>query len=247
MSSDDWGRPDPEGWRASSGEDGGDRANHADGHANGAGGWVAHGGVVRWEAGEEEDLQEDAPLREEAQSPWAAEDFELPLGAPAAPRVRAVRAWLARRRQRETGLIGELLLERRRLYPAAEDGASTPADDEANPLALALAGAQAAADEYETLLGLLEDARAHGGPQSVLIEFHLTLDERLAALAADPAAPDEFAERALYAPLTEEAAAARAAAPAPTPRARAEWEGRASAILATRQRVERVTATEEGE
>ncbi len=213
----------------------------------GAGGWVARGGVLRWEASDEEDLQEDAPLREEARSPWAAEDVELPLGAPAAPRVRAVRAWLARRRQREIDLIGELLLERRRLYPASEDGAPTPADDEANPLALALAEAQAAADEYETLLGLLEDIRAHGGAQSVLVEFHLAVSERLAALAAHPAAPDEFAERTLYAALTEEVAAARRSARPPSPRARAEWEGRAAAVLATRQRVERVTAAEEGE
>ncbi len=213
----------------------------------GAGGWVTHGGVLRWNASDEEDTQEDAPLREEAHSPWAAEDFELPLGAPAAPRVRAVRAWLARRRMREADLIGELLLERRRLYPTTEDGAPTPADDEANPLALALAEAQASADEYETLLGLLEDTRAHGGSQSVLIEYHLAVSERLAELAASSAAPEEFAERTLYAALTDEAAAARAAAPAPSPRARAEWEGRAAAVLATRQRVERVTAAEEGE
>jgi hypothetical protein len=226
--------------------DGGDEDEQVAAH-RGGGQWMARGGVLRWEASDQEDPQEDAPLREEAQSPWAAEDFELPLGAPAAPRVRAVRAWLARRRQREIDLIGELLLERRRLYPASEDDAPTPADDEANPLTLALTEAQATADEYETLLGLLEDIRAHGGAQSVLIEFHLAVSERLAVLAAHPAAPDEFAERALYASLTEEAAAARAAAPAPTPRARAEWEGRAAAVLATRQRVERVTATEEGE
>ena len=130
--------------------------------------------------------------------------------------MRAVRAWLARRRLREGQLIGELLLERRRLYPASEDGAPPPAEDDANPLALALAEAQATADEYETLLGLLEDTRAHGGAQAALIEFHLAITERLATLAAAPAAPDGFAERTLYAGLTEEAAAARAAAPAPT-------------------------------
>lgn len=224
--------------------DGGEEEMAAHG---GMGGWVARGGVMRWDASEEEDAQQDAPLREEAQSPWAAEDFDLPLGAPAAPRVRAVRAWLARRRLREADLIGELLLERRHLYPAGEDGAPTLAEDEANPLALALAEAQASADEYETLLGLLEDIRAHGGAQSVLIEYHLAVTERLAELAAAPAAPEEFAERTLYAALTDEAAAARAAAPAPTPRDRAEWEGRAAAVLATRQRVERVTAAEEGE
>ena len=48
----------------------------------GAGGWVARGGVMRWNASDEEDAQQDAPLREEAHSPWAAEDFDLPLGAP---------------------------------------------------------------------------------------------------------------------------------------------------------------------
>ncbi|HEX9038064.1 MAG TPA: hypothetical protein VF808_13855 [Ktedonobacterales bacterium] len=217
-----------------------------EGPSSAGGGWVAHGGVLRWNASDEEDPQTDAPLREEAHAPWAAEDFELPLGAPAAPRVRAVRAWLARRRRRETDLIGELLLERRRLYPTPEDG-DPPALDEANPLSLALTEAQATADEYETLLTLLEDVRAHNGPQGVLIEYHLVVTERLATLAADPAAPDGFAERTLYSELTDEAAAARAAAPAPTPRDRAEWEGRAAAVLAARQRVERVTASEEGE
>jgi hypothetical protein len=214
--------------------------------AGGGGGWVARGGVLHWNASDEEDPQEDQPLREEARAPWAAEDFDLPLGAPAAPRVRAVRAWLARRRLRETDLIGELLLERRRLYPTPEDG-DEPQLDDANPLASALIEAQAAADEYETLLGLLEDVRAHNGALGALIEYHLTLTERLAKLAADPAAPDDFAARALYSELTEEAATARAAAPTPTARGRAEWEGRAAAVLAARQRVERVTAAEEGE
>ena len=266
-SRDDWDRFNWTTWGVTPGAsapDGGSGANGANGASDGmlrrpladedeeapgrpAGGWVARGGVLRWDASDEEDTQADAPLREEARSPWAAEDFDLPLGAPAAPRVRAVRAWLARRRLREADLIGELLLERRRLYPSDEEGGATPAEDEANPLALALAEAQAAVDEYETLLGLLEETRAHGGAQAALIEFHLAVTDRLATLAADPAAPEEFAERALYAALTEEAAAARRSARPPSPVARAEWEGRASAALATRQRVERVTAAEEGE
>jgi hypothetical protein len=217
-----------------------------EGASSAGGGWVSQGGVLHWNASDTEDPQEDPPLREEARAPWAAEDFELPLGAPAAPRVRAVRAWLARRRLRETDLIGELLLERRRLYPTPEDG-DPPALDDANPLAVALTEAQSTADEYETLLALLEDVRAHNGAAGVLIEYHLAVSELLAALAADPAAPDDFAARVLYSELTDEAATARAAAPAPTPRARAEWEGRAAAVLAARQRIERVTAAEEGE
>jgi hypothetical protein len=269
---DDWDNFDWNSWGVPSGDDGG-RENSGDGHgANGAadaapngmlrraladsgddeapasigGSWVSRGGVLRWNASDEEDPQEDAPLRQEAQSPWAAEDFDPPLGAPAAPRVRAVRAWLARRRLRQTELIGELLLERRRLYPTPEDG-EPPSLDDANPLVLALTEAQATADEYETLLGVLEDVRAHHGAQSALVEFHLAVTERLAALAADPAAPDDFAGRTLYADLTEEAAATRAAAAPPDPSARATWEGRAAAVLAARQRVERVTASEEGE
>ena len=63
-----------------------------------SGGWLSKGGVLRWNASDEEAPHADAPLRDEARSPWAAEAFDLPLGAPAAPRVRAVRAWLARRR-----------------------------------------------------------------------------------------------------------------------------------------------------
>jgi hypothetical protein len=215
--------------------------------ASASGGWISQGGVLRWNASDTEDPQEDLPLREEAQSPLAAEDFTPPEGAPAAPRIRAVRAWLARRRLHETDLIGELLLERRRLYPspADDDAREREEPDAANPLSLALTEAQATADEYETLLGLLEDIRAHNGAQTALVEFHLTLTERLAILAADPAAPTDFATRALYSELTDVAVAARAAAPPPTASARAAWEGRTAAVLATRQRVERVTAPED--
>src|SRR6185437_4376376 len=87
------------------------------GGAGGAGHWVTQGGVLRWQADERDDDDEGAesPLREEALSAWAADEVDLPLGAPATARLRAVRAWLARRRLRETELIGALLLERRRL------------------------------------------------------------------------------------------------------------------------------------
>lgn len=211
-------------------------------HATTAGRWVTRGGVLRWEAARPDDAGEDAPLREEAQSAWASDEIELPLGAPASARLRAVRAWLGRRRQRETELIGALLLERRRLAgPAANDDEAlpTPPENPADPLALALAEAQAAADEYETLLGQLEDIRAHAGAQSALVEFYLSLNDRLAALAALPAAPDGFAEAVLFAEIERQAGGGE-----PTPGARSEWEGRATAALATRRRVEQVNASE---
>lgn len=209
-----------------------------------AGHWQTRGGVLSWLPGVADDESDEAPLRDEAQSPWAADDFELPLGAPATTRLRAVRAWLARRRLRESQLIGELLLERRRLAGPTisdEDEDEAPAAPERpdDPLALALSEAQAAADEYETLLGLLEDTRAHVGPQAALVEFYLTITDRIAALAAHPAAPEGFAESTLFMQVEPQPAA-----DALTPAAQSEWEGRAGAALATRKRVEQVTATE---
>lgn len=214
-------------------------------HANTAGRWVTRGGVLRWEAAREEDAGEEAPLQEDAQSAWASDEVDLPLGAPASARVRAVRAWLGRRRLRETELIGALLLERRRLAgPAtsdngADDSRGMPPENPHDPLALALAEAQAAADEYETLLGQLEDIRAHSGAQSALVEFYLSINERLAALATLPAAPEEFAVATLFAEIERQPGAGEV-----TPSARSEWEGRAGAALATRRRVEQVNASE---
>jgi hypothetical protein len=214
----------------------------------GDGHWVTQGGVLRWQASADRDSSDDegveTPLREEAQSSWAADDLDLPLGAPPTTRLRAVRAWLARRRLRETELIGALLLERRRLAgPAADDAdeGEPPARPENpnDPLALALTEAQAASDEYETLLDLLAETRAHVGPQSALVEYYLALNERLAALAAQPAAPDTFALSVLYAEIERQPASGEVA-----PSQRSEWEGHAGAALATRRRVEQVTASE---
>lgn len=212
-------------------------------HTSTAGRWVTRGGVLRWEAARPDDAGEEAPLREDAQSAWADDEIDLPLGAPASARLRAVRAWLGRRRQREAELIGALLLERRRLADLAREDdvageeRATPPENPNDPLALALTEAQAAADEYETLLGQLEDIRAHAGAQSALVEFYLSLNDRLAALAAMPAAPEGFAEATLFAEIERQPGE-------PTPGARSEWEGRATATLATRKRVEQVTAGE---
>jgi hypothetical protein len=218
------------------------------GGVGGAGHWVTQGGVLRWQPDDSDngdDESEEAPLRDEAQSPWAADEIDLPLGAPATARLRAVRAWLARRRLRETELIGALLLERRRLAgptEADEDGADARPAPPANPhdpLALALAEAQAAADEYETLLGLLGDTRAHVGPQAALVEYYLAITDQLAALAAHPAAPASFAETTLFAQIERQPATIEL-----TPAIQSEWEGRAGAVLAARKRVEQVTAAE---
>lgn len=220
-------------------------------HGQGSDGhWVTQGGVLRWQpdasAGDDDDDGAAAPLREEALSSWAADEIDLPLGAPATARLRAVRAWLARRRLRETELIGALLLERRRLggplgadEDDVDDTQPAPPENPHDPLALALAEAQAAADEYETLLGLLEETRAHVGPQAALIEFYLSITDRLAALAAHPAAPETFAEATLFAQIERQPATVEL-----TPAIHSEWEGRAGAALATRKRVEQVTAAE---
>lgn len=215
---------------------------------SGAGGWVTQGGVLRWQADDQDEGDEEgaaAPLREEAESAWASDEVDLPLGAPATARLRAVRAWLARRRLRETELIGALLLERRRLaqaHPADDaddDARQSPPENPNDPLALALAEAQAAADEYETLLGMLEETRAHVGPQAALVEFYLTITDRLATLAAQSVAPADFAERTLFMQVERQPAAGEL-----TPSMRSEWEGRAGAAVATRKRVEQVTAAE---
>ncbi|HET9110945.1 MAG TPA: hypothetical protein VFN78_08990 [Ktedonobacterales bacterium] len=218
-----------------------------DATSGGAGGWVTQGGVLRWQADDSDGDEEgaSAPLREEAESPWASDHVDLPLGAPATARLRAVRAWLARRRLREMELIGALLLERRRLAQAQssddadDDARQSPPENPNDPLALALAEAQAAADEYESLLGLLEETRAHVGPQAALVEFYLTISDRLATLASQPAAPDDFAERMLFMRVERQSASGEL-----TPAAHSEWEGRAGATVATRKRVEQVTAAE---
>lgn len=213
-------------------------------HAGG-GRWVSRGGVLRWEPDSYSDDGSDAPLREDAQSAWAEDGITLPLGAPAQARLRAVRAWMARRRQREAELMGALLLERRRIAGSQDDEddeaeSRQPAPENPNdPLALALTEAQAAADEYETLLGLLEDTRSHVGAQGALVEFYLAINDRLAALAAHPAAADGFAQSALFAEIERQPVASPL-----TPALRSEWEGRAGAALATRKRVEQVSEVE---
>jgi hypothetical protein len=210
--------------------------------ATGEGRWVSAGGVMRWESnsGAEESASEAA-------SRWAADDLDLPPGAPDPIRVRATRAWLLRQRAAESEAMGYLLLERRRLQVASdsrESAQSGAASGEAEgPLDVALAEHQAAIQEYERLVEALDEIGAHTGPAHLLVEFYLRINERLAELAADPAAPAGFAAALLLAPVEDEEAAGPGAAP-PTPGAQAEWQGRAEAVLYTRKRVERLTAPE---
>jgi len=215
-----------------------------DAGVEGAGGrWITQGGVVHWESDEGE-REDDLNPREEAQSPWAADDIEIPLAASEAVRVRAVRAWLARRRLLENDALGTLLLERRQLYPPADEDEQPitirrRAPVEESPLDLALTEHQAAADEYERLLLALDDIRAHGGSGRMLVEFYLLVTERLGELAMQPEAPDDFAEDVLFATIER----APATTP-PTEHTRYEWEGRAGAAVYTRRRIERVSAPE---
>lgn len=210
-----------------------------------AGKWVSQGGVLNWEEPEELGEQGEPTIREEAESVWAADDVDLPAGAPDTARVRAARAWLARRRQREVDALGMLLLERREIYdeeePESDIKGRTQRED--NPLDLALAEHQAAVEEYEAMLAALDDIIAHNGPARALVEFYLWLGERLAELARAPEAPAGFAASLLLAPVEDEESA-EPGEPAPMPRASAEWQGRAEAVTQARRRVERVTAPE---
>ncbi len=246
--------------------------------ASETGRWVTSGGVIQWEEPDFRDGTEFPNLRDEAASSWADDDISLPLGAPERLRVRATRAWLARRRLAETDAQGGLLLERRRIYGApAEDEPTDEADQPPptrrrrqnhadNPLDLAIAEHQAAADEYEDLLLTLEELRAHSGADRTLIEFYLNLTDRLAALAAQPGAPgayDELADDAdaayalspgdwasltlLVAEPADPDATSPAARKPPTPRARRERVARTHAAVQTRRHIERVSAPEQEE
>lgn len=235
--------------------------------------WVTRGGVVGWEEPDDRDVTEFPNLRDEAASSWADDDVTLPLAAPERLRVRATRAWLARRRLSESDAQGALLLERRRLYGAPADdepgdeGGQTIANRRRarqeraeNPLDLAIAEHQAAADEYEDQLFTLEELRAHSGADRTLIEFYLLVTDRLGALASEPTAPasydallatddDDLAfSRSDWATLMALRADAdvRATAGA-SARDRREWMGRVRAALQTRRHIEHVSAPEAGE
>jgi len=210
--------------------------------------WVSEGGVLRWERPGEVDEEEATDTVSEASSPWAADEVELPPGAPESLRVRSARAWMLRQRGLEAEAVGYLLLERRRLQEARAGEEGGPPEREMepsadDPLGLGLAEHQAAIEEYERLLGELEEVAAHNGPPRVLVEFYLRLTERLAELASAPEAPAEFADALLLAQVEDEEAA-EAGQPAPTPRSHAEWQGRATAATQVRRRVERVTSPE---
>lgn len=213
-------------------------------HSRPAGKWVSQGGVLNWEEPEARSDDAEPDIRAEAESVWAADEVDLPPGAPDAARVRAVRAWLAKQRQYEVDALGMLLVERREIYGGDEMEARTSSrQHEDNPLDLALAEHQAAVEEYETMLAALEDIVSHNGPARALVEYYLWLGERLAQLAQEPEAPAGFAASMLLAPMEDEESAGPGR-PAPTPRAAAEWEGHAEAVTQARRRVERVTAPE---
>lgn len=203
--------------------------------------WTSQGGVLHWEtAGEDDEAKRD--LRSEAASVWAADEVDLPPGAPHEARIRATRAWLARQRQREVEEVGALLLERRE---AGENEDAAPAGDGGEgPYDLALAEHQAAIETYERILEALSEFAAHNGPARVLVEFYLWLNERLAMLAEMPEAPAEFAARLLLVPVEDEENTPTTPREAPTPRSTAQWQGCAEALLHARRRVEQVSAPE---
>jgi hypothetical protein len=180
-------------------------------------GWVSAGGILRWEPGETE---ASAP----ADAPLAAEGFEVPEGAPAAPRVEAVRAWLLRRREVAGEDLGALLLRQREQRHAEPPAGRRPRRGPPAPskVDLELAEQQAALDEYALLAETLDETVAHSGLARALVEFYMWLGDHLAGLVA--------ASRALMAEA------------APDPLAVASWNGRAQAVVAARGRVERMMA-----
>ena len=197
--------------------------------------WVSLGGVMHWEG----DEPAQANPQTEAASQWADDSLDLPPGVPDAARVRAAHAWILRQRALESEAIGQLLLARREL----QSGGDEQATETGSPLDLELAEHQAAVEEYERLVTALDDITAHNGPAHVMVEFYLTLTERLAELAAAPEAPADFAERLLLVPVEDEEAATGAKT-LPTPQAEAQWRGRSEAVIQARRRVERVTSPE---
>lgn len=209
--------------------------------------WVSQGGVMRWETPDDEETTPS--VQDEARSPFAADDFTLPAGAPDAARVRAVRAWLARQRQFAGEAIGFLLMERR--LQTSDSGRDTEGratfEERDDPLELALAEHQMAMQEYERLIEMLDDILTHSGPARALIEYHLWLTERLAQVAREPEAPASFAAQLLLVEIEDEEQGAADPPRATTPRSHAEWQGRAEADLRTRRRVEWVTAPETDE
>ncbi len=209
--------------------------------------WVSQGGVLHWEAPDDEESEPARDPRNEANSRWADDDVDLPLGAPDALRIRSAHAWLVRRRMLEGEAQGELLLERRRIVGSAEDAEEeyrarkSPPED--SPLDVALAEHQAAIEEYERLIEELEEITDHSGPARALVEYYLYLTERLAELAGAPEAPSEFAARLLLIPVEDEESSSAPKQPV-SPRDSAVWQGRAEAVLQARRRVERVSAPE---
>jgi hypothetical protein len=259
--SDDWDSFDFDAWGAETAANG--EAGGTNGHAgklrpssidsgeepeqDDEGRWVSQGGVLHWEAPDDKDESTPDP-RAEANSHWADDDVDLPLGAPDTLRIRSAHAWLVRRRALESEAQGELLLERRRIYgPPDEEGEAGRQprrglqDD--SPLDVALAEHQAAIEEYERLIEELGEIADHSGPARALVEYYLYLTERLAELASAPAAPAEFAARLLLVPVEDEEASSGPKRPV-SPRESAEWQGRAEAVLQARRRVERVSAPE---
>lgn len=195
--------------------------------------WITSGGIVHWEEPDESDQNS---ARAEATSVWAADEVDLPLGAPDALRIRSVRAWLLKQRMLESEAIGSLLVERRRIY-----GTDAPED---NPLDLAVLEHQTAMETYEQLIAELDEIDQHSGPALVLIEFHLWLTEQLAALAGAPEAPIDLAPGILL--VRDDTATDSTDSPSRTtsPESEARWRGQADATLLARRRVEQVTTPE---
>lgn len=196
--------------------------------------WANEGGRIFWEESDEAAGQDERDAHAEAGSAWAADDIEIPLGAPDNARVRATRAWLLRRRELEASEVGDLLLSQR---DAADESA------EIDDIRFSLLARLAAISEYDQLLEVLDRIRSHSGPHSVLIEFYLALTDRLAELATAPEAPQDVRNNPLLVPADDDTATSPDPQP-PSARSIAEWEGRYEVVVLARRRIEQVSAPE---
>ena len=203
--------------------------------------WVSIGGILHWEESDDGDVRPEHDVRSEAASIWADDLVDLPPGAPDAARVRAARAWLLKQRKLEAQALGYLLLEQRKEQRARELDSSA-GSSETSYLELALAEQQAALDEYDTLLQQLDDVVDHSGANRALVEYYLTLTDRIVDASRAPEASDAF--RQLAAVYDPDAELTRTRGENATARSRAEWQGRSRVLVDTKRRIEYVTTPE---
>jgi hypothetical protein len=115
------------------------------------------------------------------------ENLRLPEGASILVRLHAVRAWLARRRDESTIEVGEaaLVLQEMMQEPMVEArprrrmNRGSTIQERFQRAQKALAESQQRLSAYEEAQSILEDCVAHTSGERVLVEYYLTLEERV--------------------------------------------------------------------